>query len=346
MGLRRRTHAAEHALIHRPVPNFSVSHNPTKGSITIDGAGFESCRSVVESGEVIAMRQTHVMTSAPRLDLEAVAQLLREVAEEAINPRFRSLQDSDVWEKSPGEVVTMVDREAEALLVRGLGQLLPRVPVIGEEDAADRPAVLDLLAAPGPVWLVDPLDGTPAFVAGSPEHAVMVALVDGGQTVASVIYQPQHDRMYIAERGSGAFADGVRLRRTPSTSDLASLRGGVLRRFLDDRTRAAVDAAAHRFGDLTPGTTCAGIEYPLIAEGRQDFLLFWRTLPWDHAAGALLVTEAGGVARRLDGSDYTPARPGEGLLVSGDKAMHSRVFAGLGLGQAGRSMAEVASTSV
>lgn len=274
------------------------------------------------------------MTDGVRLDLDDVAQLLREVAEEVINPRFGQLTDEDVSEKSPGEIVTTVDREAEAFLVQGLGSLMPQVPVIGEEDASDQPATLGLVNAPGPVWLVDPLDGTSAFIAGSPDHAVMVALVDGGQTVASVIYQPQHDRMLIAERGSGAFADGVRLRRTPSGSDLASLRGCVLRRFLDDRTRTAVDAAAHRFGDLTPGTTCAGIEYPLIAQGVQDFLLFWRTLPWDHAAGALLVNEAGGVARRLDGSDYTPSRPGEGLLVCGDELMHGLVFEGLGLGWA------------
>ena len=78
--------------------------------------------------------------------------------------------------------------------------------------------------------------------------ALCVALVDGGQTVASVIYQPQHDRMFFAERGSAAFADGVRLRRIPSSSDLASLRGGVLRRFLDDRTGATVDIDAHLFG--------------------------------------------------------------------------------------------------
>ena len=279
------------------------------------------------------MSQTPAMTAAVRLDLDALAQLLRDVAEEAINPWFRHLTDTDVSEKSPGEIVTRVDREAEALLVRGLGRLLPRAPLIGEEGAADDPAVLGLLDSPGPVWLVDPLDGTAAFVAGSADHAVMVALVDGGQTVASCIYQPQHDRMFLAELGGGAFADGVRLRRTPSEADLASLRGGVLRRFLDDPPRAAVEAAAHRFGDLTPGTTCAGVEYPLIAGGVRDFLLFWRTLPWDHAAGALLVTEAGGVARRLDGSDYTPVRPGEGLLVCGDEAMHGRVSGGLGLGR-------------
>ena len=278
------------------------------------------------------MRHTAVVTRSVRLDVDALSQLLRDVAEAVINPRFRQLADEDVSEKSPGEIVTAVDRAAEAFLVAGLAGLMPQVPVIGEEAASDRPAMLGLLGDPGPVWLVDPLDGTSAFVAGSPDHAVMMALVDAGETVASVIYQPQHDRMLVAERGSGAYADGVRLRRTPSGSDLALLRGGVLRRFLDDRTRDAVDAAAHRFGNLTPGTTCAGVEYPLIAQGDQDFLLFWRTLPWDHAAGALLVTEAGGVARRLDGSDYTPARPGEGLLVCGDAVMHGLVLEGLGLG--------------
>ena len=277
------------------------------------------------------------MNRSARLDLDAVAQLVRDVAEEAINPRFRELRAEDVSEKSPGEIVTLVDREAEALLVRGLDRLTPGIPVIAEEAASDEPGMLNLLHEPGPVWLVDPLDGTPGFVAGSPDHAVMVALVDSGQTVASVIYQPQHDRMFLAERGSGAFADGVRLRRTPSSADVASLRGGVLRRFLDDPTRAALEASAHRFGDLTPGTTCAGIEYPLIACGVQDFLLFWRTLPWDHAAGALLVTEAGGVARRLDGRDYAPSRPGEGLLVAGDESMNGRVLAGMGLPDCGRS---------
>jgi fructose-1,6-bisphosphatase/inositol monophosphatase family enzyme len=272
------------------------------------------------------------VTRSSALDLDGVAQLVRDAATEVINPRFGALKAEDVSEKAPGEIVTSIDRDAEAFLVVGLGRLTPHVPVIGEEAAAHQRGMLGLLDEPGLVWLVDPLDGTRAFVSGSPDHAVMVALVDGGRTVAAVIYQPQHDRMFIAERGSGAFADGVRLHRTPSSADLASLRGGVLRRLLDERTRTAVDAASHRFGDLTPGTTCAGVEYPLIAEGQQDFLLFWRTLPWDHAAGALLVTEAGGVARRLDGHDYTPSRAGEGLLVSGDEVMHRLIFEGLGLG--------------
>jgi 3'-phosphoadenosine 5'-phosphosulfate (PAPS) 3'-phosphatase len=72
--------------------------------------------------------------------------------------------------------------------------------------------------------------------------------------------------------------------------------------------RQAIDANAPKFGDLTPATTYAGVEYPRIVEGEADFLLFWRTLAWDHAPGALLLTEAGGVTVRPDGRAYRPTR--------------------------------------
>ena len=118
--------------------------------------------------------------------------------------------------------------------------------------------------------------------------------MQAGRVLSAVVYQPQHKRTCTAELGCGAWRDGVRLRREPAASDLPRLRGGVLRRFLEDQTRQAVEANAPRFGsDLTPATTCAGIEYPRMIEGYADFLLFWRTLAWDHAPGALLLAEAG-----------------------------------------------------
>lgn len=74
--------------------------------------------------------------------------------------------------------------------------------------------------------------------------------------------------------------------------------------------------------------------------------MFWRTLPWDHAAGALLISEAGGVARRLDGSDYAPTRPGEGLLVAGDGEMYGAVVRGLDLDSLERQARPTAAPSV
>ena len=266
------------------------------------------------------------------MDLDTVAGLVREVAARAVTPRFRRLAAADVSEKAPGDLVTAADREAEALLVEGLAALTPGVPVVGEEAAAGDPALLELPTRPGPVWLVDPLDGTAGFVAGSPDHAVLVALVVDGTTVAAVVHQPQHGRTYTAERGAGAFLDGVRLaRRGPVDRPLHELRGAVVPRLLSPAARRAVQANAARFGDLTPPTTCAGVEHPRVADGRADFLLFWRTLPWDHAPGALLVTETGGAALRPDGSDYRPGLAGEGLLVAADPAMAHRVLHGLGL---------------
>lgn len=263
-------------------------------------------------------------------DLDAVASLVRQVAAQVHLPLFRTGLAGE--EKSPGEIVSRVDQEAERLLIDGLAELTPGLPVIGEEAASQDPSLFDALRGDRPVWLVDPLDGTQHFLDGSPDHAVMLALVTGGRTVCAVVHQPQHGRTYTAEEGSGTWRDGIRLQRAAAdASGLASLRGGVLRRFLDPQTRQAVEANEGRFEDLTSRTACAGAEYPRIVEGDADFLLFWRTLPWDHAPGALLLSEAGGVTIRPDGSSYRSDDDKSGLLAAADAATARAVLAGLGL---------------
>jgi fructose-1,6-bisphosphatase/inositol monophosphatase family enzyme len=264
------------------------------------------------------------------LDLDRIADLVREVADQVHIALFGG--DVGHEEKSPGELVSRVDREAEVLLIEGLRDLTPGIAVVGEESASADQSVLSALHCDEPVWLVDPLDGTPQFLDGSPDHAIMLALVQTGRTLAAVIHQPQHRRTYMAEQGSGTWRDGTRLWREPAAAgDLALLRGGVLRRFLDDQARQAVESNASRFGDLTPATTCAGVEYPRIVEGEADFLLFWRTLAWDHAPGALLLTEAGGAALRPDGSPYYVNDHQMGLLAAADAATAHAVLRGLGV---------------
>ncbi len=265
------------------------------------------------------------------IDLDAVTMLVRRVAEAVHLPLFG--QDVRPEEKSPGELVSLVDQQAEQLLVDGLAELTPGVHVVGEEAAAGDPSLLAALRGERPVWLVDPLDGTSQFVNGSPDHAIMLALVRSGVPLAAVVHQPQHGRTYVAERGGGAWRDGVRLRTRPADpGDLPSLRGGILRRFLDEPARRALADNEARFGDLTPATTCAGVEYPRILDGGSDFLLFWRTLAWDHAPGALLLEEAGGVALRPDGTPYRANDDRSGLLAATDRATAEAVLRGLGLG--------------
>ncbi|MFK3981357.1 inositol monophosphatase family protein [Micromonospora sp. NPDC050397] len=256
--------------------------------------------------------------------IDEVGSLIRNTAAEVILPLFGHLNRADVTEKAPGELVTVADRRAERILAEELPPLLPGSVVVGEEGVADDPSLLDLLHGTAPVWLVDPLDGTSNFAAGREPFAVMVALLDGGVIRASWILDPISDVLLTTEAGRGTYRDGVAVRPTVDASPTAP-RGAVMTRFLPPAWRASVEAGADRLGGVLPGQHCAGREYADILAGHQQFALFWRTLPWDHAPGVLLLTEAGGVARRLDGTPYHPADDRDGLLVAIDEHTWHRV---------------------
>ena len=114
----------------------------------------------------------------------------------------------------------------------------------------------------------------------------------------------------------GAARNGVTVTVAPRALGSAGLRGAVLSRFLFPSVSSAVDAGRDRFASITAGRRCAGFDYPAVVDGGQDFVLFWRTLSWDHAPGVLLLQEAGGIARRPDTSVYRPTDTAEGLLAA------------------------------
>lgn len=233
---------------------------------------------------------------------------------EAIGPRFANLAAGDVHEKTPGEVVTVADRECEALLTRALREV-EDVPVVGEEAAAEDPTLLDLITTEPAVWLVDPLDGTSNFAAASPHYAVMVALVRDGVTVASWMWQPQAQLMATSLLGSGAFLNERPVRAAGPARDPHHAVGVIKDRFMND---TMTDHVGRTFPDSqrVPGTNCAGWEYPDLVAGQLDHIVYWRTLPWDHAPGVLFATEAGLQATRPDGTAYQPGQRSSGLLVT------------------------------
>ena len=249
--------------------------------------------------------------------IDEVGELLREAAARAVLPWFNQLSAGHIAEKAPGDLVTIADQQAEELVAAGLRRLLPGSVVVGEEAVAADADLLHRLHDAGQVWLVDPIDGTANFAAGRRPFVMMVALLDAGVPVASWIFDPIAGSLAVAERGAGCAVDGVRLDNgVPGSPQLGKLRGALALRYLPDQLRARVLAGTDEVGVVMPGQHCAGREHWDIATGEQDFALFWRTLPWDHVPGTLLVQEAGGVARRLDGSpyDFTDDRPG--LLVA------------------------------
>lgn len=255
---------------------------------------------------------------------EAVGDILRLAAQKSVMARFRHVCAGDIEEKSPGELVTIADCEAEIMIYAGLSCLLPEARVVGEETASANPALLSQLDQ-GKVWIIDPIDGTSNYARGRSPFAMMVALLDEGEVVASAIFDPLYDRMVLAERGCGAFVDGVRIRWDETQDELPCL-SGVISNFerpavMHERVLALEEAGVQ----VLPTRRCAGHEYPKIATGEIDFALYWRRLVWDHAPGVLIAEESGGRAAGLDGAPYRASDPGGPLLIARNADIWERV---------------------
>ena len=240
---------------------------------------------------------------------DEVADLIRDVCERVILPRFRALASHEVIQKRPGDVVTVADREAEAELTAAFGRATPGALVVGEEASFADPTALRALPDAEHAWVVDPVDGTRNFAAGTHDFGVMVAEVRRGEATRGWIWQPQFGRGYVVERGAGVRVNGEPL--VHPVRDRKPLGGTSKKNLL------GYDAD----GQLSPAVRShfsAAFDYPAVLEGDFDFAVYTNTWPWDHLAGSLMLTEVGGVSRTLDGMAYSVLTRAKGLLVAGD----------------------------
>lgn len=251
------------------------------------------------------------------IDHDQVAALMREAAEAEILPLWQNLHDHQVEEKALDDVVTVADRACEVWLSERLQGLIPGSLVVGEEAVHADPSLMAALDSARPVWVIDPLDGTNNFAAGQAPIAVMVCLVRQGETLAAWIYDPLEASMLSAEHGAGAQLDGRRVHLSAHTGRAADIRGALSTKYLPNDLIPGAVAGAAKLGD-TLASGCAGYDYRALATGRYHFQLYYRTLVWDHAPGVLIITEAGGMARRYDGRPYRPEAQGTGLITACD----------------------------
>jgi fructose-1,6-bisphosphatase/inositol monophosphatase family enzyme len=231
----------------------------------------------------------------------AVEALLIDVANTVVMPRYQLLEAHQIAEKTPGDLVTIADQESELRLGEGLAALIPGARMIGEEGCAADPSLLDGLQH-GTAWVIDPIDGTGNFAAGRPHFALMIALVAAGEAQAGWIYDPLRLRMVHAVRGGGAWIDGTRITARPSGAALPV--AAISMKFMDAEKRSVMIERTAGHLTLAEPPMCAGEQYPRLALGDNDISVFERTLPWDHIAGALFLTESGGKIARMDGSPY------------------------------------------
>ena len=233
---------------------------------------------------------------------QRVADLIRDVAASELLPRFRNLSKDDIRLKGPGDYVTVADVAAEQRLASGLAKILPGVPVVGEEAVEADAGLVHLIGRPGEsCWIVDPLDGTANFAAGRDTFAIIVALVHDRQTVGGWILDVPGNRLAVAGKGQGVTVDGTAVRGAVVANPHGYVGYKVKKTF--DRELPA--AQRGRLGDIL-SLGCAGGEYMNILAGKASFSLYRRTKPWDHAAGALMLTEAGGDALNFAGVPYAP----------------------------------------
>lgn len=274
------------------------------------------------------------LAPAPRPDIDAVTRLIEQVGREVILPKFKALAADDIERKLSADdgddvdVVTVVDRAAEARLAEGLTAVTPGVPVVGEEATHRQPELRTLLDADAPAWVVDPIDGTRNFASANEDFGSMVSWVVAGRVRAAWIHLPAHDVTFVAEEGRGTFRNGLRV-RVPASAGAPPYRGAFSVRFMPPAERERVlGRVAGRFQPV-PAPGAAAVSYTDVLEGRWDFLTYYRLLPWDHGAPALVLTEAGGVVVHLDGRPYSIRSSNQLTVVARHAAIAREVRAWL-----------------
>lgn len=224
---------------------------------------------------------------------------------------FERRAELSVESKGPQDLVSVADRMVEELIRARLTALFPDDAVIGEETGG--------LAA-ARVWVVDPIDGTQNFLRGLPWFGVVLALVVDGRTKLGIIYDPNTDELYTAQRGGGAFLNGEAIRVSGCT-ELGTAVIGVGHSprhaphlFLEP---LAVVIGA---GAQTRNLLSAALQLAHVACGRLDATWDPHLLPWNVLAGILLVEEAGGAVAhyrlRPDYSGGAPLLAGTAALVN------------------------------
>jgi myo-inositol-1(or 4)-monophosphatase len=230
---------------------------------------------------------------------------------------FGEVEQLQVSIKGPGDFVSAADRRAEDILRRELAKARPSFAFLLEESGA-------VEGRDEHRWIVDPLDGTSNFLHGVPHFAISIGLERRGELIAGVIYDPVKNELFAAEKGGGAYLNERRL-RVSGRGDLNRCLIGTgipvmnwpARKLGYARQLDAVAdqvAGIRRFG-------AAALDLAYVAAGRLDGFWEYGLKPWDLAAGAVLVREAGGMVGQLEGGELMAP----GTLVAGNAQIYPKL---------------------
>lgn len=228
------------------------------------------------------------------VDLSSISYFISDLARKAgdvIMSYFRRefRIDAKNLGKSDIDIVTDADRASEELILEELGKQFPDHDIVAEETPSE-------IRGSRWKWLVDPLDGTVNFAHGFPVFCVSIALMEGEEVAAGIVYDPVRSERFLATRNGGAFVNDEPIRVSTATELNRSL---VATGFPYDRSTSPDNNIAefsrvlpHVQGMRRAGSAAMDLAY--VACGRLDGFWELKLKPWDQAAGMLLVSEAGG----------------------------------------------------
>ncbi|MDO8785200.1 MAG: inositol monophosphatase family protein [Syntrophales bacterium] len=201
-------------------------------------------------------------------------------------------------------IVTEADRISEDLIIGRIYEKFPHHDILAEESrGTDRGSNFR--------WIIDPLDGTTNYAHGYPVFCVSIALEKEGEICLGVIYNPMLKEMFVAEKGKGAFLNGRKL----SVSGATELSKGLLATGFPYDIRESENNNIAYFNAMAVSAQAirragsAALDLAYVAAGRFDGFWELKLMPWDMAAGVLLVGEAGGLATDLWGGDFCLSSP-------------------------------------
>lgn len=254
--------------------------------------------------------------------------------------RGRFARPKQVIQKGYRDFVTDADFAAQAAIVGAIRRAYPDHAIMAEEGTGEEIES----GSSVPLWVIDPLDGTTNFSRQFPSFGVSIGLVEGGTPVLGVIHDPLRGHSFIAERGHGAHwlsedSDPVSL-HVSATASLHDAVIGVDWSHADEDRRATLDAlrpvALACRSVRAIGSAALALAY--LSAGWLDGYLHFSLLPWDAAAGAVLITEAGG---RLTGPDGAPWTFGQEWMLASNGGIHEEFMTGIqGLGTGGYGRAQ------
>ncbi len=230
-------------------------------------------------------------------DIRDIENIIREAGEFA-RKAFLAFSRSDIRYKGTNDLFSFVDVQTEQKLKTAFQALLPGAGFINEEGEDEQ-------GENAFRWIIDPIDGTTNFTHGLPLFAISVALQYEEETIVGIVYEVMHDEMFVAEKGKGATLNGKRI----SVSEVAKLSESLVATgfpytkfaWLDDFMEMLKDFMKESHGIRRLGS--AAIDLVHVACGRFESFFEIGLNPWDIAAGALIVTEAGGKVTDFQGDD-------------------------------------------